>query len=163
VGVILASGAAVALGALWSRDKATDPDEVSSYLRNSSGAVADAATSVIEALMNYDSATVEDRKAELLPLATGDFKSQYEELLDGGLGEALAAKDAVSRGEITDTLSVAFTSAGKAYAVARVLQEVSSDAAPNGRTVFYVMRLTLLQEDNAWKVDRLEILSQHST
>lgn len=150
------------LAYLFSQSSQTDPEEVARYLRERSGTVSDAATEVIGALMTYDATTVEEQKDTLEDLTTGEFATQYEELLGGGLDEVLADTGASSEGEIVTGPDISFTSATKAISLARVVQEVSSDQNPDGRTIFYVMRVTFTETNNTWLAEELEILSQQS-
>ena len=150
------------LAYLFSQSSQTDPEEVARYLRERSGTVSDAATEVIGALMTYDATTVEEQKDTLEDLTTGEFATQYEELLGGGLDEVLADTGASSEGEIVTGPDISFTSATKAVSLARVVQEVSSDQNPDGRTIFYVMRITFTETNNTWLAEELEILSQQS-
>ena len=140
----------------------TDPEEVARYLRERSGTVADSATEVIDALMNYDAESVDAQRGTLDELTTGEFATQYEELLGGGLDDVLAETGAKSEGEIASGPDISFTSATKAVALARVVQEVSSNQQPTGRTIFYVMRITFTETNDTWLAERLEILSQQS-
>lgn len=151
------------LAYLFTQASATDPEEVARYLRERSGTVADRATEVIGALMTYDADSVEGQRDVLDDLTTGEFAAQYEELLGGGLDEVLAQTGARSKGEIASGPDISFTSATKAIALARVVQEVSSDENPGGRTIFYVMRITFTTTNEQWLAERLEILSQQST
>ncbi|HEU4480334.1 MAG TPA: hypothetical protein VFS18_00490, partial [Actinomycetota bacterium] len=90
------------------------------------------------------------------------FDSEYEPQLEGGLGQAHEAAGATSTGEVVTGPEVSFTSGTKASAIARVAQEVTTTGEPDGRNVFYVMKLGLVLQDGSWKVDELEILSQTS-
>jgi hypothetical protein len=145
------------------RGSETDPDEVARYLRERSGTVSDVATEVIGALMTYDAESVDGQRDTLDDLTTGEFATQYEELLGGGLDEVLADTAAQSEGEIVSGPDISFTSATKAVSLARVVQEVSSNRDPTGRTIFYVMRITFTETNDTWLAERLEILSQQST
>ena len=150
------------LAYLYSESSKTDPEEVARYLRERSGTVSDAATEVIGALMTYDAGSVEDQRDTLDDLTTGEFATQYEELLGGGLDDVLADTGANSEGEIVSGPDISFTSATKAVSLARVVQEVSSNQNPTGRTIFYVMRITFTETNDTWLAERLEILSQQS-
>jgi hypothetical protein len=148
--------------ALWNSGRGTDPDEVAAYLRSESAGAASTATEVITTLMNYDSASVEDRQDDLLPLATGEFREQYETLLEQGLGDVLRRTSAASTGEIVAGPDIGFITATRATAIVRVLQEVTSDEVPEGRQIFYVMQLELVDDGDGWLADELTILSQQS-
>ena len=151
------------LAYLFTQASETDPGEVARYLRERSGTVADRATEVINALMTYNAGSVEGQRDVLEELTSGEFAEQYEELLGGGLDEVLAETGASSEGEIASGPDISFTSPTKALALARVVQEVSSDENPAGRTIFYVMRITFTDTNDEGLAERLVILSQQST
>lgn len=161
VGALVAAlGLAAGFAFLWSAEQGADPEDVDVFLRSRSNAASEAASEVIATLLTYDSDSVGDRQDDLLPLATGGFREQYEELLDQGLGDVLRRTSATSTGEIVDEAEVGFLSATTASAVMRVVQEVTSDEVPEGRQIFYVMKLELVAEGDRWLADELEILSQ---
>jgi len=159
---LLAVAVAVGFALLWRGEQPTEAAEVAAYLRAEAGAVSDAATAVITTLMNYDAANVAAVSEDLLPLATGQFRQDYEELLTQGLGDAIAESGATSEGRITAGPDVSFVSATKAYAMATVAQEITAPDAPQGRTNLYLMRLTFVDEGGTWKADELDVLSQSS-
>ena len=160
---LVAVAAAVAFAVLWSSERDTSPEDVATYLRERSGDVQDTATEAIDALMNYDPATVDEREEQLLAISTGEFQDQVKELLDGGLGDIVEAADITSTGEIVDGPDPSFLTATRAIASARVIQDVTSEETPEGRTVFYVMQLSLIEIEGKWKADGLRILAQQST
>ena len=82
--------------------------------------------------------------------------------MSGGLGEALEETETRSEGEIVNGPDVGFTSATRATAVARVVQDITSLTASGDRRVLLVMRLGLVKVDGTWKADKLEILSQQT-
>jgi hypothetical protein len=147
---------------LWLRDRSADPGEVSAFLRSETGEVTEVATKVISALMSYDADTIAARRDELEPLSTESFQTQYEEILSGGLDEALTRTGIVAEGELVTGPDPAFISATRAAATARVVQEVTSEQR-SPRTIFYVVRVILVSEDGGWKADELEILAQQSS
>lgn len=159
--LVLALGAAGAFAALWMKTKGTDPAEVSRTLSAESPEVEEVSTEVIKALLDYNSASLEAQRERLLGLSTGTFREQYEELLAGELEAVLEQTAATSQGDIADGPNVAFETVDRATAIARVVQEVSARGSET-RNVFYVMRLTLIQTNDEWKADRLQILSQQS-
>ncbi len=159
---LIAAAVALAFAFLWRSEKKTEPTEVAAYLRGEVGAVSDAAESIVNTLMNYEAANVDVVSEELLPLATGRFREDYEELVTQGLGEALARSGATSEGRITAGPDVSFVSATKAYALATIVQKVTSSAEDEPRTNYYLMRLTFVDDAGTWKADELDVLSQSS-
>lgn len=159
--LVVALGVAGAFAALWLGSKDTKPTDVSSVLAADAPAAQAVATQVIEALLDYDSATLDEQSSRLLDLTTGTFREQYEELIAGELEEVLEETSASSKGEIADGPDIAFETADRASAIARVVQEVTARDTGT-RNVFYVMRLTLIRSAGDWKADTLQILSQQS-
>ena len=160
--LVIALAVAGAMAALWLDERATDPSEVTAFLRDGAPDAGSTATKVLTSIVNYDPDTVEENQDELLGLATGAFRADYEDLLSGGLGAALEETETRSEGEIVDGPEVAFTSATRGTAVARLVQDISSLTESGDRRVLLVMRLGLVLEDGTWKADRLEILSQQT-
>lgn len=160
--LIVAAGVAVAFGFLWNAEKITEPSEVTRFLQDESGDVEEVAIQVIERIVDYDAGTIEDNREELLPLVTGRFLEDYEELLGGDLGEILAETNTVSEGDILDGPTIGFVSAIRTNATARVVQRVRTDASTDDRLVLLVLRLGMVVENDAWKAEQLQILSQQS-
>lgn len=146
-------------GVLWIQARDTEPSEVTEYLSTHDEAVARVAQRVLDAVITYAPGTLEDQASSLAELATGGFLEDYEDLLESGLGEAVEATRASSDGRIASGPDVAFVSADRATAVARVVQEVKT--ASSERTIFSVMQIGLVLTGDTWKADRLEILSQN--
>lgn len=161
---VVASVIGIALTAifatLWLGALGTEPGEVNRFLGLESSPAEATAIDVITAITTYDSDTIEDVRERLLDLSTGDFRDDYEELLAGGLGDVVQEAAVSSEGNIVEGPLVGFTSATRALAVARVVQDVVSRDTPGGRTVFLVLRLGLTKEGDSWKADSLKVLSQ---
>lgn len=113
--------------------------------------------------MNYDSTNLDARAESIRELATGSFREQYDELIGQGLGEALQAASASSRGQIIEGPDVAFKSADEAVAIARVSQTAQSKSNPGGQTYLYVLKLNLVKTSGGrWLADRVEILGEEA-
>lgn len=162
--VVGAIGLAIAgaFGFLWAQERAVEPAEVTTYLSEHDEAAGSTATKIISAIVTYSPETVAEQAEEIRGLATGQFLEEYEELLAGGLDEVVSETAATSDGQIATGPDIAFISAERATAVARVVQEITTTGDGQDRTVFSVMRLGLVMEDGTWKADQLEILSQNS-
>ena len=141
---------------------AVAPEEVSTYLDDERPEVSERATQVADLLMNYDSTNLDEVSAQMLELATGNFREQYAEVLSSGtgLGTALEEFSASSRGQILDEPDVAFRGPAEALVILRTSQTTQSSSNPEGRTFEYVLKITLVDTtDGGWKADRVEILS----
>lgn len=154
---------AAAFLALWVRDRAASPSEMNAYLREQSVEAAEPATRVIDALMTYDAESLAARREEIEPLTTDNFRADYDEVVTGGLDDALERTGATAVGDLVAGPDVAMVTATRALAIARVVQEVTTAERPEPRMVFYVVQVSLLLEGDEWLVDELEILSQQSS
>lgn len=140
----------------------TSPAEVSDVLAGEAPEVRETAARVASLLLNYDSTNLEAVSQQMLEVATGNFREQYEEVLaqGGGLGTALEEASASSRGEILEGPDVYFNSASEAIAITRVTQTAQSNTNPGGSTIDYILKITLIDtSDGGWKADRVEVLS----
>ncbi|HWC15177.1 MAG TPA: hypothetical protein VG929_11395 [Actinomycetota bacterium] len=140
----------------------TSPTEVSDVLADEAPEVRDTATRVANLLLNYDSTNLEAVSQQMLEVATGNFREQYEEVLaqGGGLGTALEEASASSRGEILEGPDVYFNSASEAIAITHVTQTAQSNTNPGGSTIDYILKITLIDtSEGGWKADRVEVLS----
>jgi cell division septation protein DedD len=151
--------AAVVLGLLLVRNLETSPQAVSDYLRAETDEATERSESVITLLLNYDATTIDEVSREMLEVSTGNFREQYEQLLPN-LAPALQEAAASSRGQILEGPDISFRSSSEAFATARVTQTAQSQENPEGRTIDYVLKLTLVKTaDEGWKADRVEVLS----
>jgi hypothetical protein len=157
-----------AFGYLWVKDRGASAPEIDSYLQTNLGRVSERAHTATELLMDYTIGTVEERSARLLAVSTGDFREQYETLLEGGLGKALSEANTIARARIVDGPESSFVSSDEAVAVVRVIQTTRRKGSPLPRRIYYVLRFTLTNastDEDApdWRVADLKILSQQST
>ena len=160
--LVVALGVAALFAFLWQNSKNIDPAELTTELNTEASSVENRAEEVIDVLLNYDSGNFEERVDEMRALATGDFRDQYEELIEEGIRELLEEEAASSSGEILDGPSVAFTSATESIALARVQQTTQSNEDPGGRQFFYVFRIDFIKTGEEWKADQLEIIASSS-
>ena len=157
--VVLASLSAV-LFVLFLRTSETSSEEVASFLNERQGAADDRARRVISLLMTYDATNLDEVAEQILDISTGNFKEQYQDIIQQNLGSALEEASASSRGQIVSGPDIAFLSPSEAIAIARVEQTTQSNENPAGRTFLYVLEVTLVNtEGGGWKADRVEILS----
>lgn len=141
---------------------AVAPTEVNAYLDDERPEVSERARQVADLLLNYDSTNLDEVSAQMLKLATGNFREQYAEVLSSGagLGSALEEASASSRGQLLDDPDVAFRGSAEALAILRVTQTTQSNSNPEGRTFEYILKITFVDTSDAgWKADRVEILS----
>lgn len=163
-GLVVSVALAAVFGILWIQNKETSADEVQSFLGDEAATVQSRADKIVNLLMNYDAANLDDVSEQVLALATGSFAEDYRDTLKRGLGDALKENTASSRGQILDGPDVFFKSPSEATAIVRAQQTTQSNDDPTGQTFTYVMQLTLVDTtDGGWKADGVQILSQQSS
>ena len=140
--------AAVVLGLLVASDDGGDEREAS--LRRAAGAVG-------EALLTYDFEDPEAHRDAVLALATGSFRSEYEDAFDQGLGELITEVQATSEGFVKE---VYVSEIDEERAEAIVVTDVTRDGPGGPRTLYdiYVL-LTFVEVDGDWKVDQVTDLN----
>lgn len=166
--LVVTASLAAAFAALWLTKKdGTDgatARQIGSYLGTRLPQVEDRAAEVATLLLNYDSTNIEEVSREILALATGDFRDDYEDIVGGGnLQEALEESASSSRGQILDGPDVYFRSASEAIALVEVSQTAQSRSNPAGSNIDYVMKLTLVATAEGWKADGVDVISQQRT
>ena len=160
IGALIAAAVLVPLMLLLTRDAEPEPADVSSYIAGETADVETRSEEVFDLLVNYDSESFEEVSDRMLAVSTGNFREQYEDILGTGLNEALTEAGASSEGQILNGPQVTFRSATEAAALAGIEQTTRSGSNPDGRTITYLMRLTLVRDESGdWKADRIEILS----
>ncbi|HVF52526.1 MAG TPA: hypothetical protein VNC78_02855 [Actinomycetota bacterium] len=152
---------AAVLGAKTLVETDASSSEVADFMKEQTPRVARSATEVATLLMNYDSTNLEEVSADLLSRSTGNFREDYEDVLSGGLSDALKEASASSRGQILEGPDIFFREPSEAIAIIRLSQTTQSTENPEGQSFIYVMKITMLEtKEGGWKADRIEILSQ---
>jgi hypothetical protein len=159
VGALMAAAIIIPLMLFINRDEGPTSTDVSGYLSEQTPVVERRAREVLGLLVNYDAETLEGVIDDMLAVSTGNFRDQYEEIVSRGLNNALSEASASSEGKILQGPRVTFASASRAVSLASVEQTTRSEENPEGRTITYLMRLTLVRNGDEWKADRIEILS----
>ena len=160
-GLVVSLAVAAVFGTLYLTSDVTGA-EVGGLLAEQTPAVEDQAARVANLLMNYDSTNLDEVSDQMLSIATGNFREQYEEILTSGegLGPALEESSASSRGQITSGPDVYFKSGTEAVAFLETTQFAQSNSNPGGSTYIYVLKITLIEtSDEEWKADGVEVLS----
>ena len=139
---------AVVLGLLLASDD--DGDSRVASLRRAAGTVG-------EALLTYDYEDPEAHRDAVLALATGSFRSEYEDAFEQGLGELITEVQATSEGFVKE---VYLSEIDEERAEAIVVTDVTRDGPGGPRTLFdiYVL-LTFVEVDGEWKVDQVTDLN----
>ncbi len=166
--LVLATSLAAVFAALWLTAEDTpdgaSPGEVGVYMDARIADVEERATEVASLLLNYDSTNIEEVSTQILAMATGGFRDDYEDIVgSGNLQRALERSSSSSRGQILDGPDVSFRSPSEAIAIVTLSQTAQSRSNPVGTNVDYVMQLTLVQTNEGWKADDVKILSEQRT
>lgn len=157
--LVVVSALAVTFVVLWLQTVDTDPAEVGDFLAAASPEIEDRAAEVANLLLNYDSTNLDEVSRQLLEVATGDFRQDYERVLGQGLAPALESAKSSSRGQIVNGPDVYFHSPSEAIAIVGVSQFVQSTNNPQGRRVDYVLRISFVETTaGGWKADNVEVL-----
>jgi hypothetical protein len=159
--LVVSLAAAAVFGYLYLTSDVSSED-VGSVLADESPEVQEISQRVATLLLNYDSTNLEEVADQMLGIATGNFREQYEEVLSSGagLGAALEEASASSRGSILKGPDVYFRSGSEAIALMNVTQTAQSNSNPGGSTIDYVLKITLIDtQDGGWKADRVEVIS----
>lgn len=145
---------------LWVQSSKIEPEDINEYISDARTEVEPLAEQAVDLLMNYDSTNLEQRRSEMLAIATGEFREDYDDFTST-LGRVLREADASSRGDLVDDPRISFSSASEAVAIMRTTQTTQSSENPTGQTILYNLRVTLIDtSDGGWKVDGVEILSE---
>ena len=163
-GLVIALATAVTFAALWVQSSETSAEEVGTFLTTERDEVERVSAEVINLLSNYDATNIDQVAARMLEISTGNFRLDYEETFEAGLGGALEEVEASTRGQILSGPDISFRSPSEAVAIARVTQTTQNREIPEGRTFEYLIEITLIDTvDGGWKADRVEILSGQET
>lgn len=158
---VVAVATAAVFGFLYLTDDVSSKD-VGTVLAQQTPEIEEVARRVANLLLNYDSTNLENVADQMLDIATGNFREQYEEVLSSGagLGAALEEASASSRGSILSGPDVYFRDGSEAIALMNVTQTAQSNSNPGGSTIDYVLKVTLIDtQDGGWKADRVEVIS----
>lgn len=112
--------------------------------------VAGVAGRFAEALFTYDHRDVERTREQVLSMATGGFRDEYEDAFDGGIDVFIEETEATSTVTVKDVLVGAIED-GNATAVAII--DTRADGAGGARSLRNLyLRLDLVRVDGEWKV-----------
>lgn len=116
-----------------------------------------AAGQVAEALLTYDHEDPDAHRDTVLALATGSFRSEYEDAFDQGLRDLITQVEASSEGFAKE---VYVSAIDEERAEAIVVSDVTRDGAGGPRTLFDIyMLLGFVEVDGTWKVDQVTDLN----
>lgn len=109
------------------------------------------------ALVTYDYREPEVHRDQVLELATGSFRSEYEEAFDRGLAEIITEVEAIAEGFVDDVY-VSDLDDERAQAIVVVdIEHQGVSGARSLRDVYFL--LALVEVDGAWKVDQVTDLN----
>jgi Mce-associated membrane protein len=119
--------------------------------------VRDLASRFLAALTTYNTETLAAQRERVLAMATGRFRSDYDQLTGQAFLSALRERQADSRGRV---LRVAVTAVGEETAQALGLVEVSitNKDLPAPRVERNLIELSLVRTTRGWRVDAVSVL-----
>jgi Mce-associated membrane protein len=144
VGAVVAAAPGLVLAARDSGDPRTDD------VRRAAGTFG-------AALVTYDHRAPEVHRDRVLELATGSFRSEYEDAFDQGLAEIITEVEAVSEGFVDDVY-VSAIDEERAEAIVVVDIEHQGTGGARSLTDVYFL-LALVEVDGRWKVDQVTDLN----
>lgn len=158
-GLVVTTALAATFFALWMVNSEVTPEEVGDYLEQEKPEIEERARTAVDILINYDSTNIEERRTEMLEIATGGFRDNYAEFVPT-LTPVLERLGASSTGAILADPEISFTAPDEADVIVRAEQIAQTRENPGGNKVTYVMRLGVLKTQGGWKIERIELLSE---
>jgi Mce-associated membrane protein len=122
-----------------------------------SDAVRSAAGTFGAALVTYDYREPDVHRDRVLELATGSFRSEYEDAFDQGLAEIITEVEAVSEGFVDDVYVSAIDEERAEAIVVVDIEHQGSGGARSLADVYFL--LALVEVDGTWKVDQVTDLN----
>ncbi len=118
-------------------------------------AVLDGAKDAIGKVLTYEAQTIEADIAAAAKLTTGEFRSYYEDFTKQVVIPAARDKGVSSK---ADVVGIGLVSLDDEHAVvlAYVNQSTTSRAEPEPKQTASAVRVALLEEDDAWLIDKFD-------
>jgi hypothetical protein len=119
------------------------------------------ATEFLDALTNFQGATIDDDVLEIREFAVGDFAQQVDQFFDEETVGALREAQARSVGDIR-AVFVQSLGEGTASAFGVVEETVTNEASTTPRTELLRVDMQLIETTEGWKVSQVSILQSTS-
>jgi Mce-associated membrane protein len=110
-----------------------------------------AAGEMAEAFFTWDHRDLDAHRDRVLALATGSFRSEYEDQFDASIRDVITTAESTSQAFVKDVY-VSEIDEERAEAVVVVDLEQDGVAGPRTQTDIYVV-ITFVEVDGQWKVD----------
>lgn len=119
--------------------------------------VRDSATRFVALLTTYNATTIERQRSQVLALATGKFRSEYEQLTGSGFTATLKERQAESKGT---AVRIAVQEVGDDTATVLALVQVTTTNKDlkTPRVENNLLELSLVDTSKGWKIDAVTIL-----
>jgi hypothetical protein len=112
---------------------------------------------LLSALTNYNSSTITRQRTQVLALATGKFRQDYEQVTSPSLFETLRTTQAELKGTIL-RVAVSSVDGDTATVLAIVRTSTTNKDLKSPRVEVNVFELSLVHTRNGWKIDNTQIL-----
>ena len=123
--------------------------------------VLDTSKKFLSVLLTYNANSLGRQKDKVLALATGKFRSEYEQLTSSGFPSLLQQKNADVRSTI-DRAAVTTVVGDNASSIAAVELTITNKDLPAPRVARYLIELSLVRTSSGWRVDSVSILGSLS-
>ncbi len=119
--------------------------------------VLDVSRRFVSLLTTYNAATIEGQRSQVLALATGKFRGEYQQLTGSGFLATLRERQADSRGKV---VRIAVTQVKDETATVLALVQVSTTNkdTKTPRVDDNLLELSLVETSGGWKIDAVTIL-----
>ena len=119
--------------------------------------VRDTATRFVALLTTYNATTIDRQRSQVLALATGKFRGEYEQLTGSGFSATLKERQADSKGS---AVRVAVQDVGDDTATVLALVQVTTTNKDlkTPRVENNLLELSLVETSKGWKIDAVTIL-----
>lgn len=145
---VCALGAAVILFGLWHQANGAERKRAE---------VASTATAFLQALTNFQSATIDHDVAAIKAYAVGDFADQVKQFFGPSAVDAIKKADAKSTGQVASVF-VESLSGVNATAFGVVNEVVTNKNNPTPRNQVVRIEIGMLDTAQGWKINRVDIL-----
>jgi Mce-associated membrane protein len=108
-------------------------------------------------LTTYNSSTIERQRTQVLSLATGKFRDQYDELTGSAFQTTLKDRQADSKGAVV-RIAVADVEGDNATVLAVVRVTTSNKDLKQPRVDTNLLEVALVKTSSGWRIDNVTIL-----
>lgn len=119
--------------------------------------VLDVSRRFVALLTTYNTSTIERQRSQVLAIATGKFRGEYQQLTGSGFVATLKERQADSRGKVV-RIAVVDTQDEAATVLALVEVTTTNRDLKTPRVDSNLLEISLVETSGGWKVDAVTIL-----